>query len=230
MSRRNFDVFDMRIPSPEEWDDEIVKELMEKYPDATVGDILHAESENVMEELIRSGRIFKYPPKELFWGLGDAQMINLKERLGLINFSDYLDFPYDIRKEIRTWMRDYHEFMYLLSLKVGFTQLPIKNITTKQQILLFHYLHEAKYIDIQRFPKDNTSATILLSSLFNRSYESLYKEYSQYQNTSITKTNNSSLYTLTNLKSVKEIFLQSKMDDVVALVEKDIKKISATKK
>lgn len=227
MENSRFDMFNIRIPD-EDWDDATFNELVEKYPNATIGDIIYSESQNVFEETIKSGRIFLYRPKELFWGLNEEQILSMKHRLDEISIIDYLDAPAEIRKKIRTWMVEYHEYIYLLNLRTGFQQLRTKYITSKQQVLLFHYLYSAKYINIELFPQDNTKVVLLLEALFNRNYDNLYKEYSLYQRTNFKE--NKLLFSKNNLEKVRDVFLNAHFEEAVKLVEKDIKKLVPAKK
>ena len=93
--------------------------------------------------------------------------------------------------------------------------------TTKQQILILHYLGFIPKINLE-----NTKKAILFSKLLNRNEQNL-REYLTYIDG--LKVEDSDIKTKNNLEAVCKIFEELDLMDEVALVKKDLEKIDKLK-
>ena len=93
--------------------------------------------------------------------------------------------------------------------------------TTKQQILILHYLGFIPKINLE-----NTKKAILFSKLLNRNEQNL-REYLTYIDG--LKVEDSDIKTRNNLEAVRKIFEELGLMAEVALVTKDLEKIDKLK-
>ena len=93
--------------------------------------------------------------------------------------------------------------------------------TTKQQILILHYLGIIPKINLE-----NTSKAILFSKLLNRNDQNI-REYLTYVGGK--KVEDSDIKTENNLKAVRKIFEELGLIAEVALVNEDLEKIDKLK-
>jgi hypothetical protein len=89
--------------------------------------------------------------------------------------------------------------------------------STKQQILILHYLGILKQINLE-----NTKKALLLSKLLSKNDQNI-REYLTYINAR--KIEDSDIKTKNNLEAVRKIFEEIGLSNEVALVTKDLEKI-----
>lgn len=215
MSKKNFISFRQSSDISEEEMDKFFEENSFK----TVGDLMIAAEYDVWKDLIETGDIFSCPVTELFSDLDNEATVLLMERINEIIPTDYISKGKDFLKKMNKWLTDYKRFCKIREIKKK--PMPVTN--TKQQLLLIHYLEKAKLINLNKIHQDQTKQARLLSMLFSKGYDNVYKDLKKSTTTKYEEEFDKVYY----LQPIYELFVSLGIRDIAPEIEQKIKNLQA---
>lgn len=211
--------------TPKDYSEEELQQIQKYLKEnniKTVGELIADQNNNNLEYLIESRQIFKTKPIDFFEGMSDSSKLELHEKIRSIEVFSLIgdtSIPKEEKQQIIEWFKEYE--VYLIRLKKTKQQFYI-NTTLDQQLLIVHFLEEANYLEFEEDLKHNYKRkSFVLAGLLNRAQPTFYDHLKKFHNTNYQY----KYYKLDDLKEVKKIFEDAKMDDVIALIDKEIQKI-----
>lgn len=219
--------------------DELQEEFEKNSSASLVPDKFLSEALEYYETLFKGEKNHFVTTDELGRVIIDKERVKIREifdlRVGAgkpnIALIEYADINKSLKqhpnfKDVVETEALYKQFVYLKSLESQNPKSNLKDIlTTKQQILLIHYLLRHGIIDLEKIHLDKSGEVRFIHALINRDKDNVYK-YLREVGTEKWKWK---YFTLTNLNKIRELFVDTQQDVIVQEIDDEIETIKKSK-
>ena len=144
------------------------------------------------------------------------------ERINELRYTDYDNRNKDFKIKMFKWFDEYSQFCRIHAAQ----KRAMPSTNTKQQLLLIYYLQKAQLINLNKIHQDQTKQAGVLSMLFGKGYENVYKDLRKMTTTKYEDEFNKVLY----LQPIHELFVLLGIEDIAAEIAERIKEISSKTK
>ena len=217
-NRKNKQIKKDRISNPSLILNGASNDNLEKHKDRTVGDDILDNLENLEDDLIKSGELFKIDIYDLVRLMDKKSILLLFEKLDQLSLYDLvIDYHLDFHL-VDKWFRRYKQYHILFN--QSNRQLTYIS-TMAQQITLFYYLKKLKVIDLEKILSDENKKATVLSLLMNRDYSNVRKAMRDVN----IKLNEKKYFSKANLQHILKLSQEIGWEDLKKLVELDFNRL-----